>query len=383
MNLDRFDISFTFRQPVLALGGEQKSRFCLARGREIAVGPDFGDPRSAANLLAYRAGLAAACREEGFVPRIIAHDLHPGYATTLLAKDVASSWSPPAACRAVQHHHAHLASVLADRGLAGPAIGIIWDGTGYGDDGAVWGGEFLVGDPGLYRRAAHLEYVPLPGGEKAVEEPWRMALAYLHHCRKIDFLNRWLSRGNKPGPETVRLLLSMIERGVNSPPTSSMGRLFDGVSALIGTGWKNRSPAEAAINLERAAGGKIGRPYPFRLSRREKPYVIRLLPLFSALLKDIERRDDTAAISSRFHAAVISMGVKVAGVLSAESGIRDVALSGGVFRNRIVREGLTAALAAAGLNPILPRTIDVDDGGLALGQAVAVTAMINCGIGDV
>ena len=376
MELIKNSIAYTFRQPVLALGGEGKSRFCLARLNETVIGPDFGDLRYAANLAAYRAGLASACCKEGFIPRVIVHDLHPEYTTARLAPELAASFSPRARLQAAQHQHAHLASVLAERGIAGPAIGIIWDGTGYGEDGAVWGGEFLIGDTGSYRRAAHLEYVPLPGGEKAIEEPWRMAVSYLHHCGKIEFARRWLSRKDEPGPDALRLLLSMIERRINSPPTSSIGRLFDGVSALAGTGWRNSHPAEAAINLERAAGGGVGNPYPFRLNRGEEPYVIELGPLFSALLEDIDSGQTVAVISSRFHAAVISMGVKTAVVLSEETGIRDVVLGGGVFRNRLIREGLTAELAAAGLHPVLPREIEIDDGGLAVGQAVVAAGSI-------
>lgn len=367
----RSQIPFTFSEPVLALGGEQKSRFCLARGDRVLISPDFGDLRYAGNLTAYRAGLAKACREEKFTPRILTHDLHPEYATTLLAPDLAASFSPRPDLRPVQHHHAHLAAVLAERGNAGPVIGIIWDGTGYGEDGAIWGGEFLVGGIDTCRRAAHLEYIPLPGGEKAIAEPWRMAVAALHQFREEDLSRREMPFTKKLNRKKLPLLLSMIERGINSPPTSSMGRLFDAVSALIGTGWTNHYPAEAAIALEEAATDRTGKPYPFRLRRRKKPYSIQLKPLFFALLADIKEGRGREVIAARFHATVIAIGSRVAGELARETGLTDIVLSGGVFLNRIVREGLAGALEAGGLKPILPKIFSVDDGSIAFGQAVA------------
>jgi len=365
----RSQIPFTFSEPVLSLGGDQKSRFCLARGDRVLISPDFGDLRSAGNLTAYRAGLAKACREVKFTPRILAHDLHPEYATTLLAPDLAASFSPRPSLRPVQHHHAHLAAVLAERGLAGPVIGIIWDGTGYGVDGTIWGGEFMIGGIDTCRRAAHLEYIPLPGGEKAIAEPWRMAVAALHQFRGEDLSRLDIPFTRKLNPKKLPLLLSMIERGINSPPTSSMGRLFDAVSALIGTGWINNYPAEAAIALEEASAGETGEPYPFRLHRRMKPYSIQLKPLFSALLEDIKQRRGREVIAARFHATVIAIGSRVAGLLARDTGLTDVVLSGGVFLNRIVREGLAEALEAGGLKPILPKIFSVDDGAIALGQA--------------
>ncbi len=358
-----------FPRPVLALGGDQKSRFGLARGREFLAGPDFGDLSSPENLAAYREALLAACRAEKFIPRVVARDLHPSAAGFRLAPELARSFSPPAGVYGVQHHHAHLAAVLAEHGRTGEAIGIIWDGTGYGPDRAAWGGEFLIGGPASFRRAAHLEYVPLPGGEKAVREPWRMLFAYLHRCRRLDAFPPPGRKG--PGRAELELLEEMIGKGINSPPTSSMGRLFDGVSALLGTGWDNPGPAAAARALEAAAAGGDFPPYPFSIDRETRPWRIGLCPLFSALLEDLAGSRPRGEIAARFHSTVVAIGLETARLLVRETGLREVVLSGGVFYNRRVREGLAAALAGEGLRPLLPRRIEVGDGGLALGQAAA------------
>jgi len=371
-DLTRYRLPRPFSRPVLALGGDQKSRFALARNRELLLGPDFGDLRSPDNLLAYRQALSAACRSENLTPRLVARDLHPAAAAFRLAPRLAAGFSPPADVVGIQHHHAHLAAVLAEHGRKDEAIGIIWDGTGYGEDGAAWGGEFLLGGVASSRRAAHLEYFPLPGGEKAVLEPWRMAFAYLERCRRLDLFNP----DRRPGPDRRErdLLSAMIGRGINSPPTSSMGRLFEGVSALLGFGWVNRRPGAAAAALEAAAAPGSFPPYPFRLNRSRKPYVIGLSPVFSGLAADLDAGRPREDIAARFHSTVVAIGVGTAKFLNRETGFRRVVLSGGVFHNRRIREGLTAALETAGLQPLLPERLEPGDGGLALGQAAAAAA---------
>ncbi len=367
--LTSYQIPGSFPRPVLALGGDQKSRFGLARGREIMISSDFGDLRSPDNLSAFENALAAACRREKFIPRTVVRDLHPAAAGFQMASRWAAGFSPPATVVEIQHHHAHLAAVLTEHGYSGEAIGIIWDGTGYGSDGAAWGGEFLVGDVTSYRRAAHLEYVPLPGGEKAVLQPWRMAFSYLRHCGRLDAFS---SAGQPdPGPRARELLEAMIEKQLNSPPTSSMGRLFDGVSALLGTGWVNDHPAAAAAALELSASEGEPSPYPYSLNRRSRPYRIELCPLLTALLGDLESGRPRGEIAGRFHSTVVAIGMETARLLSRETGIREVVLCGGVFYNRRIRGGLTAALISSGLNPLLPIEIEIGDGGLALGQAAA------------
>ncbi len=359
-----------FPVPVLALGGQQKGGFCLARRGEVFFSPNFGDLGEPKNLTAYRSSLEKAIRRKRFSPRIIAHDLHPTYLTTGLAHSLSNRF-PTAKLSAVQHHHAHVAAVLAERELKGPVIGLAWDGTGYGEDGAIWGGEFLIADRKGYTRAAHLEYAALPGGERAVEEPGRMAVSYLYHSFGKRFLRRRIPFIEELDRDRLPLFFSMIDKGLNSPPTSSLGRLFDGVSALLGFAPKKPGPAEAALALEKAAAPPAAAPYPYGLRTGEKPYIIELKPLFAALLRDIGAGRDRGEIAGRFHDTIIKIGAETASRLSEETGRKTVVLSGGVFRNEIVREGLVRDLKARGLKPVLPLSLPVDDGNIALGQAAA------------
>lgn len=364
-----------FLNPVLALGGQQKGGFCLARRGGGILSPDFGDLGEAKNFLAYQASLDKCLRKNRFTPRVIAHDLHPAYSTTELAGRLSERF-PTAELAAIQHHHAHIAAVLADRKIKGPVIGLAWDGTGYGDDGAIWGGEFLIAEREGYERAAHLEYVALPGGERAVEEPWRMAVSYLHHFQGKRFLRRRVPFVQRLNRKQLPLLLAMIDKNLNSPLTSSMGRLFDGVSALLGLAPKKPRPAQAAVALEKSAQPSTTGSYRYGLRTEERPYIIELKPLFAALLEEIRRGRDRGEIAGRFHNTIIKMGAEIAGRLSKETSCKAVALSGGVFQNKILTEGLIRALKAGGLVPLLPLNLPVHDGCIAFGQAVAAGAQV-------
>ncbi|MCX6348212.1 MAG: hypothetical protein NTV79_01740 [Candidatus Aureabacteria bacterium] len=450
-------ISFPYSRAasILALGG-QRGCFCLARGGEAFLSPDFGDLSETENLLRYQESLMDLVRALAFRPRIIAHDLHPDYLTTRWAFRLVQTRFPDADLLGVQHHHAHIAAVLADRGENGPVVGLAWDGTGYGEDGTIWGGEVLIADRAGYRREGHLAGVPMPGGEKAVEEPWRMAVSYLHHFYGRDFLRLDLPFVRSLNRRSVDLLLAALEKGINAPLTSSIGRLFDAIAALVmpqlrgGVGqlYEGKTPLHrsglhrakascphiprvteafpAPLGLsgrvgierrprgggrpvgpappkpwakagDRAYNGYVGRvprpsrggqasrgvnaraleeacargehsPYPFAVNRRKKPFVIDCGKLVDGVVQDIRRRVPRPVIAARFHRTVIEIGMKAAG-LSASAGTRRVVLGGGVFLNRIVREGLSERLRAAGFAVILPEGIPVHDGGIALGQA--------------
>lgn len=370
-----YQLSSAFRTPTLALGGQQKSRFCLGWGNRAFLSREFGDLNFTDNFSDYRSSLENTCRELNFLPGTIACDLHPDYTLTRWADRFRFRRAPRAGVFAVQHHHAHIASVLAASGTPGPVIGISWDGTGYGDDGALWGGEFLIADTRKYTRAAHLEYILLPGGEKAIEEPWRMAVSYLYHFEGKDFLDRKLSFFHKLPDGRIRLLLAMIDKKINSPPTSSVGRLFDAVSALLGLTWINRFPSQAAIDLERAAGGDTARTYPFNLKRKGETYIISFKEMFLKILEDLNDKVPKSAIATGFHNTLIKMGVEVASRISQETGLKSVVLSGGVFQNQIISKGLNARLKTIGLNPVSASRVPVHDGAIALGQAVIANAM--------
>ncbi|HXN83075.1 MAG TPA: carbamoyltransferase HypF, partial [Myxococcales bacterium] len=302
-------------------------------------------------------------------PRRLVHDLHPDYASTRYAQQQALREG--LSLVAVQHHHAHLAACLAENGEQGEAIGVCFDGSGYGEDGTLWGGEFLVGGAARAIRAAHLLPVPLPGGEQAVREPWRMALAHLRAAGKPlgD-----LEVARRLSAETVRAVERMLDRGFNSPLTSSMGRLFDAVAAIACASTRVSYEGQAAIRLEAlAASAAADGSYPFELCGRA-PLRIDARPAVLAAASDARRGKGAAAIARRFHSGVVEMVAQVCARLRAATGIRTAALSGGVFLNAILTAEVEVRLAAEGFRVLRHRLVPPNDGGLSLGQLAVAAA---------
>jgi len=321
-------------------------------------------------------------------PAIIAHDLHPDYMSTKYAQRRAEALQIEAI--GVQHHHAHLVACLVDNGWpadGAPVIGAIMDGTGYGPDGRIWGGEWLVGDHRGFERAAHLAYLPLPGGDAATAHPWRIAYSYLWALLGPGLPGRVL-RGVVP-PEVneaqLRLLSTQLERGLYCPQTSSMGRLFDSVSALLGICAHASYEAQAAIELE-AVAAEVGSgaaelaPYPFRIEREDEGQVVRLDTLIGAIVADLEAGVPRAEIAWRFHETAASMIARACEAISRRTGLHVVALSGGCYQNRILLRRTVALLEQVGLLVLLHRQVPCNDGGLALGQAAV--ACCSAGRGD-
>jgi len=268
-----------------------------------------------------------------------------------------------------------MAACLADNGRRledGPVIGVALDGTGYGDDGAIWGGEWLAGDYRGFRRMAHLEYLPLPGGDAAVRSPWRIAVAYLHALLGTErFPSEMVDETFDP--QATRIVRQQIERGINTPVTSSMGRLFDAVSALLSVCHETTYEAQAAIELEQIAAHADRdaiEPYPFGVEEDDAGLVIRLQALFEALLDELARGTGVPLVSLRFHATVARMVVHVCEQIQATTGLTTVALSGGVFQNRLLLELTVPRLEEAGFELLLHRQVPCNDGGVSLGQAV-------------
>ncbi len=348
--------------PLLAVGPLLKNTFTLTRDEYAFVSQHIGDMENLETLAHYEAALATYQHLFRIEPEYVVCDLHPDYLTTRLAADYATEHGLPAPL-AVQHHHAHIAACLADNGWApelGPVIGVALDGTGYGTDGAIWGGEWLVADYGDFRRAAQLEYLPLPGGDAAIRHPWRIAVAYLHALVDPEDY----PAGFCPGE--AGLIRQQLEKGLNVAQTSSMGRLFDAVSALLGVCRETSYEAQAAIELEQiAAPAAALAPYPFAIERD----IIRVAPLFYALLGDLARGIPVPEIAARFHVTVAEMVVAGARRIREETGIATVALSGGVFQNRLLLELTLPRLEAAGFELLLHRQMPPNDGGVSLGQA--------------
>lgn len=362
-------LNLTAPRPILAVGGHQKNTFCLLRGREAVLSHHIGDLENLETLRSFREGVRHFQQLFAIAPAAVAYDLHPEYLAT---KEALAMELPKIG---VQHHHAHIASVLAEHGLEGPVIGVAADGTGYGADGAIWGGELLIATLADYTRAGHLAYVPLIGGAAAVRQPWRVAVAYLAQAYGPDFATLDIPFVRGLDQAELRLLLRMAERGVNSPPTSSMGRLFDAAAALIGLHGEACYEGQAAVALEQIAE-PADEGYPWAIDGGE-PFQLDISPAFRAIVADLRAGAPAGLIAGRFHATVAACLAESCRRLRERSGLSTVALSGGVFQNRLLLERLVALLEADGFRALTNRRVPPNDGGLALGQAAVAAAWLS------
>jgi hydrogenase maturation protein HypF len=354
-------------RPVLACGAELKSTFCLAKGERAWVGHHIGDLENYETLRSFREGIDHFRRVFAVEPALCAHDLHPDYLSTRYALDLEGVELVP-----VQHHHAHLAACLAEHGEEGPALGAIFDGTGFGSDGAVWGGELLAGDLRDFERRGHLLEVRLPGGAAAIREPWRMACAWAGAALGPRPVLPATLRG-RVEERQWRNCCELIERGIGSPPTSSIGRLFDAVGVLCGAPARARCEGQAAVELEGMCAAGTGGRYEMSILGRDGRLVLDPRPTVRAVLADLDRGRAPAVVAARFHETLAVGTAEACAVLAAEDDLDTVVLAGGVFQNRRLLERVAELLAAAGLRPLTPERLPPNDGGISFGQA-AVTA---------
>ncbi len=359
--------------PLLALGGDLKGAILLAEGRRGFASQHLGDLtclQAEEGLRRTVDHLRAITRIE---PRIVAHDLHPDYASTRIARELAGR---KAKLVGVQHHHAHIAACMAEHGLPNErAIGIALDGAGYGPDGTIWGGELLIADYAQYERAAHLRTVALPGGDAASREPWRMALSHLMDAGIVrpDSAEGWqaLPFAQAVGEERIQTMLQLIARNVQCLPTSSCGRLFDAVAAIAGLCSINRYEGEAAMRLEQAACPDDCGAYPFALQGEE----IDLRPMLRQLFEEAIGGQDAGQISARFHATVAAAFAAACRALrERDATLRRACLSGGCLQNALLARLLRSQLQAAGFEVFRHGRVPPNDGGIALGQAVVAAA---------
>jgi hydrogenase maturation protein HypF len=370
--------------PILAVGGQLKNTIALARGHDVFISQHIGDLETPQARAAFARVIADFLRFYDVTPIVIAHDLHPGYVSTdwalrreyggaaggdggSLARDRAAFDGTGLTRIAVQHHHAHLAACLAENATTGRALGVIWDGTGYGTDGTIWGGEFILGDAAGFERVAHLRPFRLPGGDAAVREPRRAALALLYEIGTADAAASLFD-----GSE-LRVLSHMLDTGTHAPITTSMGRLFDGVAALIGLPARVAFEGEAAMALEFVADQDEPSSYDVPLGTGTAgALVLDWEPALRAIVADRTRAVTPGTIAARFHNGLVAAAVAVA----ERVGESRVALSGGCFQNRLLTGRLTGALHAAGFDVLLHRQVPPNDGGISLGQvAVAAAAL--------
>ncbi len=366
--------------PLLAVGGHLKNVFALARGRRVYQSQHLGDLENLTGLEFFKESLDHLMRTFEIEPETVVHDLHPGYLSTEWAKEWARERGLPLI--AVQHHHAHVAGCMAEHGLR-EAIGLTLDGTGYGTDGRIWGGEVLIARLDGFERFAHLEYVAMPGGDAAVREPWRMAFAALR-AADFDVESEQIVKLLGAQASEVRVLRRMVERGINSPMTSSLGRLFDAVAAVVLNRRVVDYEAQAAIELEGIAVDEPDRfeqgDYVPELHDAEEgsgsAAVIRTGKMWKAVLEDLWRGVPASRISARFHAGIAEGFINVAGNARIESGINQVAMSGGCMHNRRLARLLRVGLEAQGFQVFQHAQVSPGDGGLSYGQVAVAAAML-------
>jgi len=351
---------------ILAVGGELKNTICVVRGSEAFLSQHVGDLENLESYKFFGEAVEHLQRILEVQPKIVAYDLHPDYFSTKWALGLQDVHLV-----GVQHHHAHIASCMAENHLDGKVIGIALDGTGYGTDGAIWGGEVLLADYSCFERAAHLEYLPLPGGAAAIREPWRMTVSYLakHYGKELSGLNLRFVR--RLDPRRLQIVLQMIDREIHSPRTSSCGRLFDAVAALVGVRSTVNYEAQAAIELEMAGYESTDEAsYPFDLLPDGSGWQIGTRSLFDALLRDVAGSFAVKDISRRFHRGLATLFADLSEKIRERSKLNRICLSGGCFQNSLLFGMLLGALRERSFEVHFHTEVPPGDGGISLGQAL-------------
>ncbi|GII28119.1 carbamoyltransferase HypF [Planotetraspora mira] len=354
------------RRPILACGAELKNTFCLVKGRHAFVSHHIGDLENYETMRSFVTGIDHFTKLFDVRPELVAHDLHPEYLSTKHALEMTG-----VELTGVQHHHAHIASCLADNGEAGPVLGVAFDGLGYGADGTIWGGEFLLADLVSFERLGHLAPVPMPGGTAAIRQPWRMAAAYLDAAyggrapQGLDVVRR-----NQAAWADV---LTLGRAGLNSPATSSAGRLFDAVSAVLGLRDTITYEGQAAVELEQRADPAERGAYRAAISRG-RPLQVAGADLVRAAAEDVLAGVEPGVVAARFHNGAADVIVRTCEILRDSSGVSVVALSGGVFQNLLLLGRTVGGLNASGFRVLTHVRVPTNDGGISVGQAAVAAA---------
>jgi len=361
--------SFSFGRQILACGAELKNTFCLARDNFAFVSHHIGDLENLETLRSFTEGIGHFKRLFDLQPEVVAYDLHPEYLSTKYAialDDISTKVG-------VQHHHAHIASCMADNHIEGEVIGVAMDGLGFGEDGRFWGGEFFAADFVHAERIAHLDYIPMPGGAKAIREPWRMAAVYLQRALGDDFLNVHLPFVAGIDRRAWATLRRMAASGVNSPETSSMGRLFDAMSSLLGLRQTINYEGQAAIELEAIADRNVTNGYEFKVAADG---VIKAEAVIQRAVEDLLNGCAPPEVSAKFHWAVAHLIAALALSVRDERRLNRVALSGGVFQNMFLLDRTCRMLRAEGFELFTHNRVPANDGGISLGQAAVANARL-------
>lgn len=342
----------------LACGAEQKATFALSKNNYVFLAPHIGDLKNVQTLENFEGGIALYERLFDAKPQRLVCDLHPDYLSTNYAEQRSKRDGLP--LLRVQHHHAHMAACMADNNLDEPCIGIIWDGTGYGGDGTIWGGEFLTGDYSGFERRGHLRYIPLPGGDKVTKELWRTAISLLTEAGEaVEEIFP---------PKAVQRVQTLLSANLNCPKSSSMGRLFDGVSALLGIKTEASYEGQGAVLLEAAADEGVQRVYPYTINEEKGCHCIDWRPMISAICEEKRRNLPVGDMAAAFLNTLCAMAVELCGNIRRESGLRNVVLSGGTFQNQYLLKRLTRLLQDADFEVFRHRRVSCNDEGISFGQ---------------
>jgi hydrogenase maturation protein HypF len=358
----------TQTENVLACGAELKNTICLTRGNQAFLSQHIGDLENPSTEAFFQQTIQHMERILDIHPAVIAHDLHPGYRSTTYADSRKDKIRI-----GVQHHHAHVASCMAENKTQEPVIGLAFDGTGYGPDHTVWGGEILLADLKTFDRAAHLSYIPMPGSTTAIREPWRIGISYL-----LDSFGESCREFNLPvfqaiDHSKIDTIVHMVNNRINSPMTSSLGRLFDGIAAIIGLRYRVSFEGQAAMELEMAADDSTEGVYDYAW-QEGTPIQISVKSIVQGVVRDVVNHVDQSVICGKFHNTLIHLFAELSETIGKTTGLKQVALTGGVFQNRILFQGLFRALSKKGFTVLSHSLIPCNDGGISLGQAVIASA---------
>jgi hydrogenase maturation protein HypF len=366
---DVFTLAIGTQTPVLAIGGDLKARACLLTGRTATMGQCIGNINDPTRYRAYCDVIDGLTEQLGSNAKLVAHDLHPNYLSTRLALRMGLPTI------GVQHHHAHIVSVMAEQRLTKPVIGICCDGAGFGTDDALWGCEVMHCHAGGFKRMGHLEYFPLLGDDAAAIETWRPALALVQQALGDDWRHATSRQFSLTPQDELNALSRLLESKLPLHQTSSLGRVFDGVSFLLGICNKNTHEAEAAIALERATTCEHVDPYPYETRAGRDGVLMSLSPALRAILCDSRDRVPVSRIANRFHESVARMLAATAIMAAEEVGVRTIVLAGGCFANAHLRTRVTSRLQQRHYDVAVPLRLPFGDAALALGQAVVGAAM--------
>jgi len=352
-------------QPVLACGAELKNTVCITRDDKAFLSQHIGDLENLSTLDFFEHTIRHMKRILDVNPEIVACDLHPDYLSTKYALSQKN-----VKVIGVQHHHAHIVGCMAENMIDGPVIGLSFDGTGYGEDGKIWGGEIIIAEESRFKRAAHISYIPMPGSSTAVKEPWRMAASYLYDAYGEDMLGLDIPALKENGRDKIRFIIDMISKKINSPETSSLGRLFDGVSAIIGIRNRVCFEGQAAMELEMLSDENTTETYDYEWIESDNVYKILTAPIIKGVVSDLHCGVHPSVIGGKFHGTLIRLFTELCKIIKKDTDIEKVALSGGVFQNSILLSGMANALDEKGFKVYTHKLVPANDGGISLGQAI-------------